>query len=206
MKTIRLPLKRQLKNARLLSLAEFGSILTAAAGPEATKALKLTATESDELAKSRLLADQESAELCARLAEQVELHSSTLAETIEQFRELLIQMAMEIAAAVVRYEVSEHETRIRELLQEYITDQDSKTQIVAYVNKLDLERLQNFFGKNSSLNSKLQLKFDPNITQGDVRIETADRRVIASCQQQLASIQLQLMEYLSDARLKTTND
>jgi flagellar biosynthesis/type III secretory pathway protein FliH len=180
-------------------------MLTAIAAGVSEKTSKLTTTEADEIAKKRLLVEQELAKLCAKLGQQVEAYSSNYLETIEQFRELTVRLAMEIATAVVRYEVTDKEDRIRNLLQEFFAEQDPATTVVAYVNKLDLEVLRTSLQENQTLNNRLQLKSDPGMAQGDVRIETAEQRMIARCEQQLSSIQLQLMEYLSDARPRPAN-
>lgn len=205
MRTIQLSFKLPVKNARLLGAQDSGSMLTAIANGALEKTAKLATTEADELAKKRLLADQELAKLCAKLDQQLDSYSSNLSQTIEQFRELTVRLALEIATAVVRYEVTEKEDRIRNLLQEYLAEQDSATVVVAYLNKLDLERLRTSWQEQTSLHHRLQLKSDQSIAQGDVRIETAEQRVIARYEQQLSSIQLQLMEYLSDARPRSAN-
>jgi hypothetical protein len=204
MDTIRLALRRPLKNVRMLSAEEAGSILTASPPPEFGETPKLLATPPAEDAKNCSTADLELQGLLIQLGEQIQRQAAQATETIEQFRELSVRLALEIASAVVRSEVNDHETRIRQLLQELMVDQENQTPLVVYVNKHDLERLKSSFKESPDLLSMIQWKTDATIAPGDVRIETAEERVIANSHQQLASIQLQLMEYLSDARLRSS--
>jgi flagellar biosynthesis/type III secretory pathway protein FliH len=160
----------------------------------------LTETRNGCDATTPALFSEELKQFCCSLEQQVHRLNSRYLETLSQFQELAVQLAMEVATAVVGYEVQHHENRIRQLLDRLVNRPESPIPMVIHVNKIDLERLRISLRDTTSLDSMLQLKNDDSLSPGDVRIESAEQRLIASCRQQLANIQKQLMEYLTNAR------
>jgi flagellar biosynthesis/type III secretory pathway protein FliH len=120
-------------------------------------------------------------------------------------QELAIGLALEIASTVVRYEVNHHESRIRRLIAEIVTDNEAHAPFKVFLNKVDLERLRNFLQDHVELNSLVQLTLDNSLEVGDCRIESLEQKVVANHQRQLAEIQSQLMECLRHARSEREN-
>ena len=147
---------------------------------------------------------QEIRELLSKIEQQIKGQAKTQQEFVTQFQELTVQLAIQIASAVVRYEVVQHETRIRQLLETYQTEHGTQVPLVVSVNRTDLEKLRISLHDASSPDSMLQLKQDDSLTTGDCRIES-DHLVVANYQRQLADIQMQLMEALDHARVEREN-
>lgn len=201
MQAVQIRFNRPLKNALLAD----STVAIAFEAGDQEKNRRLAETDLSDTAKTSFLIKQELATFCSSLERQVKSLNERSRETLSQFQELTIQLSMEIATAVVGYEVTHHETRIRQLLKNLIAEHMPTTPIVAYVNKHNLERLRITCQDTPSLDSMLQLRIDDSLAPGDVRVEFDDRRMIASCQEQLANIQKQLMEYLFDARFESSN-
>jgi flagellar biosynthesis/type III secretory pathway protein FliH len=141
-----------------------------------------------------------------------------------EFQELAIQLATEIASAVVQYEVTHHETRIRKFLETKVADlaqlnqQQTKNQaqnqaqnqnqspapIWVHVNPADYARLQTSLADSPQVGETIELKSDDSVAIGDCHIESKNKHVIAQWQRQLTDISLQLMESLHDARVEPT--
>ncbi|MEQ1906687.1 MAG: FliH/SctL family protein [Pirellulaceae bacterium] len=120
-------------------------------------------------------------------------------------QELAIGLALEIASTVVRYEVNQHEFRIRKLLAEVVTDNEAHAPFKVFLNKMDLEKLRTSLQDNAELSSLIHLTLDNSLEIGDCRIESLEQKVVANHQRQLAAIQSQLMECLRHARSEREN-
>ncbi len=169
--------------------------------PQSGKLTKTGLTELDTNSPPQ----QEIRELLSKIEQQIKGQAKTQQEFVIQFQELTVQLAIQIASAVVRYEVVQHDTRIRQLLETYQTEHGTQVPLVVSVNRTDLEKLRISLHDTSSPDSTLQLKQDDSLTTGDCRIESSDHLVVANYQRQLADIQLQLMEALDDARVEREN-
>lgn len=169
--------------------------------PQSGKLTKTGLTELDT--KSPPL--QEIRELLSKIEQQLKGQAKTQQEFVTQFQELTVQLAIQIASAVVRYEVVQHDTRIRQLLETYQTEHGTQVPLVVSVNRTDLEKLRISLHDASSPDSTLLLKQDDSLTTGDCRIESSEHLVVANYQRQLADIQLQLMEALDHARVEREN-
>lgn len=200
MQTFQLKFDLPLRGAVLVNGLSQVPALIARETSESEKKSKLPETRYGEAATNSPLFAEELKSFCSSLEQQVKNLKAGYRDTLDQFQELAVQLSMEIASAVVGYEVSHHETRIRRLLETLFAQHDPPIPMVVYVNKIDMERLRISLRDTTSLDSMLQLKFDDTLPPGDVRIESSEQRLIASCRQQLSNIQKQLMEYLANAR------
>ena len=158
---------------------------------------KLATTGPIEL-DTNSLPPNEIRELLSKIHQQIKGQANLQQEFVTQFHELTVRLAMQIAAAVVRYEVDHHETRIRQLLETYQTEHGSQAPLVVQVNKSDFEKLRISLHDASSPDSMLQLKQDESLATGDCRIESSGQLTVANYQRQLEDIQRQLMESLDD--------
>ncbi len=204
MPTYSLFFARPLKNAVMVS-AQMGSLRNFPANngnfPQSGKLTKTGLTELDTNSPP----PQEIRALLSKIEQQIKGQAKSHQEFVTQFQELTVRLAIQIASAVVRYEVNHHDARIRQLLETYQTEHGSQVPLVVKVNKTDLEKLRISLHDTSSSDSMLQLKQDESLETGDCRIESSDHLVVANYQRQLADIQMQLMEALDDARVERKN-
>jgi flagellar biosynthesis/type III secretory pathway protein FliH len=121
-------------------------------------------------------------------------------EALRELQEFSIQLATQIANAIVLYEVKHHDTRIRKLLESYLETNEHQNHVVVRVNKTDMDRLQASLPDSPSLDLAIQFKQDDSITTGDCQIESAQQSVVASFDRQLAELHEGLMECLEHAR------
>ncbi len=147
----------------------------------------------------------DSVRLLSTIEGLLKTQAATNASIQSEVQELVVRLALEIASTVVRYEVTKHDSRIRSLLAEIVTDHEAQAPFKVFVNKVDLERLRVSLQDNSELNSLIQLTLDNSLEVGDCRIESLEQKVVANYQRQLTEIQSQLMECLRHARSEREN-
>ncbi len=142
--------------------------------------------------------------LLAKINQNIEVLSRNQNESLQQLHELSIRLANRIARAVVLYEVSHHDSRIRALLDTFLKRSDPQHPVVVHVNKKDMDRLLISLPDSPSLDSAIRLQQDDSVMPGDCRVESAHQCVVASYDRQLDEIQEQLMEALEHARTERT--
>ncbi len=202
MQSVTLRFRRRIKNVVLVDASK--PVLIANDSDSTAKwgeVDKLTATESEQDAKSLLELKQTAVDWCARLGQQMNALGADRASTIRQFEDLAVQLAMKIASAVVRYEVNHHETRLRKLVEDFIERFEPDSPVVVYVHSLDLEILRSQLEEGWS-ETGIQLKLDDSLARGDMRLESSEQRMVADVRQQLADIESQIMECLHHARFE----
>jgi flagellar biosynthesis/type III secretory pathway protein FliH len=161
---------------------------------------KLAATTSANSAKSPLPSSEIQSWL-EKIERQIESSRKNQTATVQQFQELAIRLAVQIASTVVKYEVEQHDTRIRKIVEEFSDGHESHRPVVICVNKTDVERLRISLPDTQLSDSTIQLKEDDSIATGDCRLESSEQNVVASYERHLIDIQSELMEALENARV-----
>lgn len=203
MKTEHIYFNRPLRDCRLVGeLGDTGSTQRLASGwnQPAGKNAQLIETDSSQPAIPSV-PQPDYSELLGLIATQIGRNQDQRLELMGQFQELAVQLAAKIAESIVRHDVQQSIERIRELITTAINLNESKKPIEVHVNTIDLDKLTAILQDSPSLESEFQLKSDDAIQVGNCRIESGETTLIADWQQQLADIQLQLMEYLHESRL-----
>ena len=200
MQTHTLKLARPLMNVVQIpaSAADLAAGLLSDCDP--TSDPKLTTTSPAESAKSSL-PNADIRGLLEKIEQRIGQSRQNEHATVQQFQELAIRLAVQIASTVVKYEVEQHDTRIRKIIEDFTERHESQLPVVICVNQTDLERLRISLPDAPSSDSTFQLKEDDSIATGDCRLESSDQTVVADYERQLFDIQLQLMEALQNARV-----
>jgi len=203
---------------------DHSKLTTTANSNPAKNAPQESATQPASL--SALSANDQLNQLLTSIQQQINQLSRVEQEILHDFQELAIQLATQIASAVVQYEVTHHETRIRNIVsailihpaqtrQQHATATPSTSAntnlqlpaITVRVHPTDWQRLQHLASTDFQTDSLIHWSADPAIAIGDCEIETKNQSVVANCQRQISDIHQQLMESLHDARTehKPTN-
>ncbi len=181
------------------------------------KALPMQAAESysessSKLGKTRKSENDTSAvptidirKLLSTINQNLEETRQSKDEAIRELQEFSIQLATQIASAIVQYEVKHHDTRIRKLLESFLKKNEHQNHVVVRVNKTDMDRLQASHPDSPSLDLAIQFKQDDSIATGDCQIESAQQSVVASFERQLVELHEGLMECLEHARTERQN-
>ena len=161
----------------------------------------LTATVPDQTAKSSA-ADSDIASLLTTVIGKIETLDQHQTENLQQLQELAIHLATQIASAILQYEVHEHETRIRNLLSDYLRQHDESSPVIVRLHPQDAERLgQSLTDTTKNLSTRpIKLKPDTSLALGDCALESEQSKVVANWQRQLSSIEKQLLENLHHAQ------
>jgi flagellar assembly protein FliH len=118
------------------------------------------------------------------------------AEELQQWRQAAVELALAVAARILRRTIDAGEFPIDQVVQEMIGPLDGSAAVSVYLNPKDLHAFEDWLSGQPSV-SGLRLVPDPALGRGDCRVEDGTRMLVARLPEYLREVREQMIRSLT---------
>jgi flagellar biosynthesis/type III secretory pathway protein FliH len=149
-------------------------------------------SESEEIHRERLQIEAVGARIQAALRQYTEQRAGEF----DDWRRAAVELAVAIAARVLRRAIDAGEFPIEQIVHEMIGPLVGSAEVSIYLNPRDLRALENRLGDQPPAGA-LRLVADPALGRGDCRVEDGTRMMVARLPEYLREVREEMIRSLT---------